>query len=213
MRRLLLLLGAAALLVLVVYTATARASNWPEPRLDAIATQIAGHPVSVYCEMDWRPWIYNGEYGAAGFTYLEYTTVFIAPDWCEALHYLVAGEDVGSIYAAEAILVLTHESMHQRNRLVPALGRNEAFTECLALKEFRSVAVSLFGIPETVQQQSFKLVTRLLKRRVRGKTVTFKVSQTVPIVVTLPNPYLQRVLFDMARWDAALPAAYHGATC
>jgi hypothetical protein len=209
----------AALIGVIVYlavTGTANAAtktNWADGRLDQIASSIAGHPVNVYCEDDWRVWIYNGEYGVGGFTSLAGTTVWINPDECATLHYLVDGEDVGTLQASVAILYLTHESMHQRNRANPALGRNEAYTECLALKEFRSVAVNLFHVPALVNVQTYRTVTRWITRRIHRKTFRIRVSSVVSTTVTVPNPYLERLVRDAGRWDAGLPAAYHGATC
>jgi hypothetical protein len=113
-------------------------------------------------------------------------------------------EDVGVFYASEAILVLTHEAMHQRLN-----SGDEAVVECNALKSFREVAVTLFHVPETVEEPYIARVTKVVKRN--GKRV--RVSTLVVKTRSVPNAYLTGLLSTAQRWHDSLPANYRGVPC
>lgn len=193
-------LAAAIFAVLTLMIASARAANNPSPVLDAAASYVAGHPVSVWCETSWSDWLTmtanNGVSEAGGFTRAETPVVYLAPDVCEELHALVGKEDVGSFFAADAILTLTHESVHQRGVM------DEAVTDCTALGMVSQMATTFFSIPKTVVQQYVKLAYK----RVAGKRV--RVSSIGTRYVA--NPFLARLVKDATRWHDAKPAQYHG---
>lgn len=55
MKRIIIVITLAATLVLAV-SATATAADWPDNRLDAVSSAVAGHSVHVYCEDDQGSW-------------------------------------------------------------------------------------------------------------------------------------------------------------
>jgi hypothetical protein len=202
-------------LVALALPSVATAGNSGDSRLDAISSAIAGHPVGVYCENDWVEWynIFRVDQGTLGFTASTVTTIFLNPRECATLRgWLLNGnsEDMGAYWFSLAILVTIHESIHQR--LYPqniTLARNEAYVECLALKEFRDDATRFFGVPVNVPQLSVKPVVKKIKV---GK-VTRRVTTWVPITISIANPYLIRLDNYAHGWDATMPSNYHGATC
>jgi hypothetical protein len=196
---------------LTVGAHNARAANWPLAQLDQIGTSLSGKPVNVYCEDSWSPWeafwAQFGEDGTyiAGFTYpFTGSTLFVSPKICETLHALLGNEDVGTYYAADAILVLTHEATHQRLH-----SGDEAVVECNALKVFPDVARDYFHVPTTISEQYLASVVRKVKVGKKVKRVTVKVLR----YRTVANPYYTRLVVDAHRWDAAMPVQYHGVTC
>jgi hypothetical protein len=193
----------------------AKAANWPLVQLDQIGSALSGKPVNVYCEDSWLPWEsfwaqqgIDGTY-IAGFTYpTTGSTLFVSPKICETLHAWFGNEDVGTYHAAQAILVLTHEAMHQRLR-----SGDEALVECNALKAFPSVATTYFHVAATATQRDFRVVKRHGHRQVHGRTVRWVYTTVVAVDTTVPNPYYTRLVVDAHRWDAAMPVQYHGVTC
>ena len=184
----------------------APASAAPAPdnaTLDAAASWVAGHPVTVSCELDWPTFLAeaqaHGLTGVGGFTsYLQdgSTVVYVAPDVCEQLLALDARKDVGTFFAADALLTLTHESVHQRG------VADEGVTDCTALALIQSVATKFFGVPPTTTSPAVKQVwRRLAGRRVR-----------VPVVYrrATANPFLAQLQVDAQLWHDAKPQEYRG---
>lgn len=206
MKRLLIIIIAALALA-----APAAAANWPLAQLDQIGTALSGKPVNVWCEDSWLPWeSFWAQFGQDGtyingFTYsLTGSTLYLSPKICETLHAWFNNEDVGTYHAAQAMLVLTHEAQHQRLH-----SNDEALVECNALKLFPSVATTYFRVPLTVSEQYLVSVVRKIKV---GKKIR-RVTTTIVHTRTIANPYYTRLLADAIRWDGAMPANYHGATC
>jgi hypothetical protein len=195
-----------AVIAALALASPAAASNWPDGRLDQIASDVAAKPVSVWCESSESDWIHTGDYynedwdSLFGFTVLSQPRVYINPRECLTLHAFEQGADVGSFYASIAMLTLTHESLHQRLN-----SGNEALVECNALKLLPDVAVRDFHVPATVAQSYLASV----KKRVGGKLVNYRVLR----VRQVPNPYLNALLSNARGWDSTLPDSYHGATC
>jgi hypothetical protein len=188
----------AAMLMLA---GVARADNNSSPILDAAASYIAGHFVSVWCETDWPSWMQmtqqNQVSGAAGgFTNIGTPVIYMAPDICEELHALADNEDVGSFFAADAILTLAHESVHQRGI------RDEAVTDCTALGLVKDLATTYFNIPRTVTQ------TYIGYAHKRYAGVRMKVSVQRTRITS--NPLLSRLQADAERWHKAKPTQYQG---
>jgi hypothetical protein len=185
----------------------ARAANWPDSRLDAIAASVAGHPVQVYCEDSWLPWnLFWAQYGSDG-TYVDgftYPTgapeLWVSPSICFDLHLALerGAYAVGSYHFALAIHTLNHEAVHQRGIT------DEGVTDCTALALDAASMVNVWHVPATITQ------TYLVKvvKRVRGHRVTTH----QPRFRTVQNPFL----LDALSWDTAQhkarPAAYQG-TC
>jgi hypothetical protein len=190
-------------LALLIGHHNATAANWPDSRLDAIASSIAQKPITVYCEDDSHVWdAVENYYGvrADGLTFLTQPVVFVRPLICEALHAILQGEDVGSFYASHAILTLTHESTHQRLN-----SGNEALVECTAMKLYPTVLTQQFGWEPSFTEVYYTLQVK----RVKGKRVTRRIRHTR----TTPSIWYAHLIRDATRWDAILPPSYHGATC
>jgi hypothetical protein len=188
----------------------AQAGNWADSRLDATASQIAGKPINVWCESSWSDWIHAGDSvhenwdEVGGFTYLSEPTIYVAPDSCFTLHALLGRESVGTLYAAQAILVLAHEAVHQRGI------SDEGVTECTALPLVPSLAVSHFGIASTMRQTYATTVWKSVRVKVGGTTVTRKVSTRDVRSRVIPNPWLKQLAADAHRWHRTSPAEYQG---
>ena len=96
--------------------------------LDAVASRIAGAPVRVACAQtyaDYEAWNGMGPFFARvflGYTDLREPVVYLSPRACLPLLAGWADPDFG-----RGVLVLTHESVHQRG------VANERWTECTAL--------------------------------------------------------------------------------
>jgi hypothetical protein len=190
---------------------------------DQVATQVAGHPVTVFCEDDWADWLVTNE-GVAnnGFTNVAVPEVFISPRQCETLQALADHEDVGTYFAASALLTLVHEAIHQRGIL------DEGVTDCTAIPLVAGVATQFFGIPATVDEistvsrrvTSSKRVKVSRRIKVKGRYVTAAgyttITRSVPVVTSVttavPNPWLDRLAIDLEVWHRSKPVAYQG-TC
>src|SRR2546423_14280329 len=90
---------------------TASAWNAGTTKLAAVATYVAGHPVSVWCETDPAAWMEmlgsSPEMAnVLGFTYLDEPTVYVNPTDCRILRLASFGydpADTGLFYLARAI--------------------------------------------------------------------------------------------------------------
>ena len=191
---------------------TASAESQPNPVFDQIATEVAGKPVTVYCENDWYPWIkafeaagMNGGW-VNGFTSQDVATVFVSPRQCETLWALNNRESVGTYYAASALFTLAHEAVHQQGII------DEGVTDCTAMPLVAGIAVRYFGITETITQQYLvpKTIKRTVKVGKKKKTVTVRTS--VAATRSDPNPWFEGLKTDILRWHKSKPAEYQG-TC
>jgi hypothetical protein len=211
-----------AALALGHHNATAASlADTGDPRLDAVASGIAGHPVHVYCEDDLAEWA--GFYTAAlGFTYAPETgntTVWVHPYVCGFLHKMLDeaasnppdSNDYPYMGIAQAVHVLTHESVHQIGGqyadcyVVPGDASCEGRTDCRALELDRATAVAL-GVPATVPQRAERL--RAVKVRVRGKVR--RVYRRYYVTVRVPNPVLDTLRWHEVQMHDGLPPQYLG---
>jgi hypothetical protein len=201
----------AVMLMMSVAATAGMAGNDSDARLDAVATEVAGAPVAVWCETHWSSWILTGVdlFGEdwsflRGFTIIGRPTVYISPADCETLHALLDGESVGTYHAAIAIHVLAHEAMHQRGIT------NEGEADCAALPLVPELAVRHFGIPTTVPAARTVSVSRVVSRLVNGKRVRITVRTGRIVQVQVKNPYLERLATDALRWHRSAPPEYQG---
>lgn len=185
MKKLVLIL---ALVGALAGAGTASGWNAATPRLDAIATYVAGHPVTVWCETDPATWIEmlgsSPEMAnVLGFTQLDEPTVYVNPTDCRILRLASFGydqADTGLFYLARAIRDLVHESVHQRGIA------DEGITDCTALAAMPAVAVRFFGFHRTT----------LVKRGDRR--------------VRVPDPALARLMDWAHAWHEESPSQYQG---
>lgn len=172
---------------------------YQDQRLNAVASAVAGHPVTVSCAASAHEWSQFEDaagytFETDGFTYIGRTpsVIYLAPRICDTL---VADEHagptaVGDFWNGLAIKVILHEASHQ------AGISDEGAADCNALSLVKQYAPS-FGYSKTVTSVSYrKLANGTYKRVVR----------------TVPNPALARLYSWASFWHRALPANYQG-TC
>lgn len=199
----------AAVIALAI-PATGAAENLAHPTLDAVATAVAGKPVSVYCETDWFVWIKAfesvGENGGNvnGFTNLETPIVFVSPRQCETLHAMLEGWDVGAYYASSALLTLVHEAVHQRGIT------DEGVTDCTAIPLVQGIATNSFKIPATVSQTYLVPVSKQVVFRVNGKRVVKTVTTQAKRTRVVANPWLTELAAEVLAWHKSKPPEYQG---
>ncbi len=186
----LLLIG--AVLAALVVVGTAASANTPDPELDAAASFIAGHPVTVWCEMSWSDWLgmTNGVDGVPGFTRPPTPVIYVDPQVCLTLLLLAQGDDTGTIYAGQALLTLAHESELQHG------VTDEGAADCAALPYVATLATEFFGIGST----SYRTVTATRIVTVRLGNRVKRIRETYTKRVAVPNPFL--VLTVQAAKDA-----------
>ena len=202
--------AAAASLALTVATATAvPRTNAPLPTLDAVASAVAGKPVSVWCETRWADWIHVGDSiqddwsFVNGFTVPSDPTIYLNPAICETLHAVLGREDVGLYHASLAIHVLVHEGVHQRG------SSDEGVTDCTALSLFKDVAIRWFGFTAT-EDEAYTTTARRRVKVAPGRFAT--VRQTVVRHRQVPSRRLARAYDYAVRWHRSAPREYQG-TC
>lgn len=193
------LLVALVLVLALLLVASARAGNAPDLRLDAAATEIAGHPVSVHCEAEPAAW---AEIVAANFPGTPFSpdrlqgfapyggsVVYLSPANCLTLRAELKAEPPAGLlrFTGEALMTLLHESIHARGVV------DEHSTDCAALGLLRHYAVNLLLIPERVYVS--KLVPRVKRVKVKGRWVRRTVRVRVRVLV--PNPRLTNLIADV----------------
>lgn len=203
MKRLALIVLAALALA-----APAAAANQPSGLLDGAASEIAGRPVTVFCETSWREWIANGDAagfddsGWAGYTFPTTpgsdSVIYLAPDECHLLTfaavYKLGGDGVGIAEGSYAVHAFVHEAVH-----LLLHSPDEHAVDCKALTLDEGIAEKWFGLAPTVTTTAYRVVRR-----------NHKIIAVRPFQVTGPNPLIDSfVRFDQ-RWHDALPAPYSG---
>jgi hypothetical protein len=207
------------LLALAAVQQDARAADVNDPRLDAVASSVAGHDVHVWCEDDYGKW----EVAALGYTYdPAYThTVWIHPWVCRTLEDQLnggvypddsmgfpKGTPVIMMALAESVHTLVHESVHQiggqYSDCTVADKSCEGRTDCKALTLDEEVVTRYFGVPATVQQQTTKWVTH--RTKVHGRWRATHVM--VQILTTVRNPDLDVFKAYIWQFHRSLPPQY-----
>jgi hypothetical protein len=150
----------------LMMTTTASAADWHLAKLDSVASSIAGHPVSVYCDSSQAEWVdvsratSGAGDGLLGFTYGpnavdpfgNSNTIYLNPTACTTFQTYaangwgttLAARDAGMYWLGGAALTLVHESIHQSG------NADEGQTECAAIKQLPTDLSTLFGVPTTI---------------------------------------------------------------
>jgi hypothetical protein len=195
---------------LALFTAGTASAAVTHPKLNAIASQFAGRPVSVSCELSDYDWdIRDGWYGVYGFYYPpEADWVFLSPAACAPLlTALNAGiKDAGLSPLGLGLLVLLHESFHARGFV------NEAQTEACAMRSLPE-ELSAFGIGPTKTVAIKQLRYRVHRRKVGKRVIRFRTSRVVTVYRTVANDDHSRILDWAAQWHAEAPPEYQNGTC
>lgn len=137
-----------AVLAAAAVAAAAAQATTTDPRLDTVASKIAGHPVQALCYERGETGDPFEWFGAWGYVWMGDTaTLNLAAEVCDgALGILNHDPAVPYWKQALGALVVTHESFHQRLNMGDR--GDEAATECRAVRHFRFTVQFLGGTPE-----------------------------------------------------------------
>jgi hypothetical protein len=208
------------LLTLVAFACApvALAADAPDSRLDATATEIAGHSLTVACETDEAAWSAllasvgdtppDGEY-VRGFT-APGSVVHLSPAVCLSLRFGLhdAAPASSEIAPGVALEVLLFESLRQRTTNL-GVGQ-EAVLECQAVGLVRAYGTKLLKIPAKVAET--KTVYRWKRVLVHGKWVRKRVAFRVRVLVA--NPALASLVNQAERDRRRLqPPYFTGNNC
>ena len=212
----------ALLIATSILAVPAWASNAASPKLDAAAAMISGdRTLLTYCENDqteWDRWV-SLQSVPAGQSILGFTFPMLNPDPLSGGHFVYVNPRSCAVLTAfvgaapsnllssltyeqvgAAILVLTHEAMHQRLH-----SGDEAVVECNAMKYLPWVIQTVFRAQETF------LVSKKVRVRVRRHGSWVRVWRTQ--VHRVSNPDYAAMIAGATLLDAGTPGQYHGATC
>jgi hypothetical protein len=176
----------AALFIAAWAVSAAPAANAPDRRLDAAASEVARHPVFVWCETDEAAWavLVRGS-AVERFTVAGQPIIWLSPPVCLALRRALDHKppEQGGFPLGQALFGLLHEALHQRGEA------DDTKADCGALALVPEYAVALLGISQrvyvtkTVWTRRVRVGGRWIKKRIR-----------VLIRVRVPNPKLAQVI-------------------
>ena len=174
--------------------ATAARAAYQDPKLNAVASAVAGHPVIASCATGAHEWsqfedVAGLAFETDGFTFVgRDNVIYLAPRICDILlaDFSYGVTAVGDYWNGLAIKTIIHESVHQRGIT------DESVTDCTALKLVKQYALS-FGYAAKVTQVSYVRVKEGRYRRVTK---------------LVANPALDRLYQSAVAWHKQLPIAY-----
>ena len=204
---------------------------WYDPKVDSVASDVAGVPVRVDGEDDWSEWgsfvTPSDPYGVAGFTFpfaspssVLYRRIFISPDYWPSL---VDAANYGPKHStnlyrtAAAIFVMTHEAYHIR-----LLSGDENRVNACALQAIPSVLTRNFGLSPTLTQSVSTPVTKTVRVKYRVKVRkrwvtryrTKSVTTYVTTTTTSPDPTFTEIVADVQDiYKNHQPPQYNTGTC
>jgi hypothetical protein len=203
----LLIVAALALLAPV----SAFSANEPHPTLDAVASEIAGSPATVWCEADRAGWrALTAATGLAGGAraFVRWTpagpepVAYLGPDACLTLRERLLRPDrpISAETIGPALLTFLHEAVHLSG------VRDEAVADCTALALVKRYAVRSFGYAETVARTRRVVRSQSVTRD--GKRIRMRVVRRVRVLIA--NPELADLYAAALRDHRLRPAAYQG---
>lgn len=161
--------------------------NNPHPTLDAVASYIAGEPLTAYCETDQTAWdeeLYKwGYFGSQvrGYTKIwGERVVYLSPRVCLSLHLALDYGWEDAKHVGTAIHTLIHEAVHQQGEG----NYDEHLTDCISLNYTEEIAIKFFKMPP------MKKYTYTYLKYVNAKLVPTKMTKVEP------NKYLR----DVVQW-------------
>jgi hypothetical protein len=184
-------------LIAALAVSTATAANAPDRRLDAAATEIARHPVFVWCETDEAAWghLVQGapRVDPGGFTAAGQPIIWLSPSVCSTLRRALhkGPPPARPLPLGEALFYFLHQALHQRGEA------DDTKADCGALTLVPEYAVVLLGIPKRVYVTKTTWTRRV---RVHGRWIKKRIR--VAIRVRAPNPKLAQVIGEaMVAWS------------
>lgn len=153
-----LIVSAFASAILLGVLPDAASALTPNPKATAIATLIAGEPVTAVCgdteaEWDALPDVAywedpaHGAFAPVGLAYIPQKTIYLAPSVCSDL-------DARNKLAGGGALVVTHEALH-----VALVSWDEALVECVAGKSVWT-AVHALRLPHKIEAAAYREAMR-----------------------------------------------------
>jgi hypothetical protein len=132
--------------------AAARPLVGEEPRLEPVASAIAGRPLTVLCYRHGEP----GDpllWGAWGYVGLFSSVINLSKETCDGALAIGDG-DVSTPLVEQALgaLSLTHEAFHLKLDLPFARRASEGQTECRSVKRVRQTMLELGATPELADE-------------------------------------------------------------
>jgi hypothetical protein len=219
----------AAVVVVLAYAGSAQGSSKQfvsSPRVDQIASAVAGMSLEVLGEDDWGEWadlIYPDDPRIMGFVSIYdppsspfYRRILVSPDYWAALEgAAINGPDRSGFdryTTAVAIFTLTHEAYHFR-----LLSADEGLVNACALRAFPDVLKTQFGLwPTTTRTGTRSVRVRVRARvRVRRRWVTryrWKTSHR-DVTTTVPNPAYTELVADVEDFYRRQPPSYNSGAC
>lgn len=210
--------AAVAVVVTALWAASsASAALQSDPRLDAVASGIAGFPVTVVGEDTKTEWALldsacpdcrGYSYPLASPTDPNYHKVFIGPiDW-PTLEQIETGgiASVPTYQAAEAVLTLIHETTHLK-----LASTDEGRVEACAVQSFPSIITMDFGVAPTVVRSTQRRISHRVRIHSRW-VIRYRVITTTNVV---PNPtYVALTSQVQAIWTVEQQSPpYFGGVC
>jgi hypothetical protein len=209
----------------------ARKQLWYDPKVDAVASDVAGTSVRVDGEDDLAEWASfvtpDDPYAVLGFTFpfatpssALYHRIFITPELWPTLRNAVEygpQNSQSSLYGtAVAIFTMTHEAYHIR-----LLSGDENRVNACALQAFPTVVTKEFGVPAADTRTSTVPVTKTVrvkyKARVHRRWVTRYRWKTVTTYTTttssVPNATYTSLVSAAHDFYSHQDATYNTGTC
>jgi hypothetical protein len=199
----------------------APAANRSDPRLDTIASAVAGHPVNVWCEDNATDWGAGPAPTVWGYTYPppSSNTIHVSPWICMNLHTVLdtTNRDELAMYAvAAAIHTLVHESVHQRGGIYGDCYANgptdmgcEGRTDCMALTLDVAVAVDYFGFVRTITTRT-AATYKWAWQTVHHKRKRVRIIRTIAFTQAISSPELDAFRWYTQAIHNGLPVQYQG---
>jgi hypothetical protein len=201
--------------MMVLFAGTANATNRSHATLDAITSEIAGHPLNVWCEDNEYDWFVTlrAPINVNGFMYFYTNTstpynnvVYLSPRQCERVHLALGSgyPDAGLAPTIGVVFTLVHEAVHHRGI------KDEGVTDCTALPFVVPMMEKYFGLTRTITANVQQSYTKIIRRKVKGKWYNFKDRAVRMVTTTIPNPDFAKAEAWALAYHRAKPAAYQG---
>jgi hypothetical protein len=219
----------AAVVVVLAYAGSAQGSSKQlvsSPRVDQIATAVAGMSLEVLGDDDWGEWAdltYPDDPRIMGFVSIYdspsspfYHRVLVSPGYWAALYGAALNGPERSGFdrstTALAIFTLTHEAYHFR-----LLSADEGLVNACALRAFPDVLTTRFGLSPTATRKEKRSVRVRVRERVkvgRRRMIRYrwKISHR-EVTTTVPNPAYTELVADVEDFYRRQPPSYNSSAC
>ncbi len=199
------------LMAAAIFPLVGNAAVVTDPRLDAVASYVAGEPVHVQGETDQLTWVAEApNITAQGFVDHAFDPmIYLSPRTWKGLEGIEDGgvSSLPPFYAGEFILELVHEATHLKLR-----SYDEGRVNACALTEVPSV-LARFYAPATATRKVTTHTHYTRRVKVHGHWVKRTFTRTTTHTVTGPNPLYVSVLQGATDFYKSQPFPYNAGTC